>query len=127
MWYNYEEHIKEDIEEEIKYRLSEHDNYKDFIEHFNKCKNSEELVDFLEDSFWAEDRVTGNGGDGVYFIWDEDAMKAVSDNWGLACEMAKDYDVHLEALTLAHIDVAIRCYLLRDCIEKVVKENYRND
>lgn len=117
--YDYQEAVYNDVKNEL-LRL-----IKDFeidIEKYSGRKD--DLIEYLNDLFWANDSITGNGSGSYTF------------NTYLAeCYLCHNYDLLREAYkelgmepTIRNVDsaedndVTIRCYLLRWAIEQVVDD-----
>lgn len=105
MKYDYIEHIVNDI------ALWVDENDYDFSDSYD------ENFDDLEQIFWIDDDITGNGS-GAYFSKSVDAENALCHNWDLVAEMCEDWGT--DALEMMEdpikADVSVRCYLLRDAI-----------
>lgn len=105
--YNYYEAVKEDVQ----LYIEEH------MESLTDLSKTE-IVDYLNDTLWLEDSVTGNAS-GSYFCNAWKAEEALSHNWDLIKEAfeAFGYDsIDLDSLSPESIDVTIRCYLLSSVI-----------
>lgn len=122
MAYDYREAIEEDVKAWID------DNYEYIEENVeNPNENRDEVVEFLNDTLWTEDSVTGNAS-GSYTFSRATAREYVEDNMGLAVEAFREFDcINQFADAIAdedyeRIDVTIRCYLLGEAIEHKVDE-----
>ena len=119
--YNYEEAIISDL--------------KDWITNeaiISKLKdlNYEDLFETIYDEAFTIDSITGNGPD--YYDTEDNCSKYLAGNIELLYLAARDYCIdddintvikHYEDKSLArYFDSTIRCYLLGDCIDKVLKE-----
>ena len=109
--YDYREAIKEDIRNYIKCNIA-----------------SPESLDreILYDDLFIDDSVTGNGS-GSYTFDTEKAREYVYGNEHLVKEAVKEFGCTPETLVehffdYEWMDVTIRCYLLYECIERVVEE-----
>lgn len=88
----------------------------------------------LEDRLWAESSITGNGEDGWYFEYDEDAIDAVhgsQENRKLLVGALRDFgdspaDYRRAIQEPGYADCTIRCYLLSQAIQKV-REKYEEE
>lgn len=125
--YNYKENIISDI-----HLLLEGEEGEIFtLENFDGDANS--LAESLYEECWDNDIITGNGGNGCYFDITSESEKAVKDNMNILNDIARDWgeedkiQIALEEEQWDWLDVTIRCYLLHDCVWKVVDtmvENY---
>lgn len=88
----------------------------------------------LEDWLWAESSITGNGEDGWYYEYDEDAIAAVfgtEENRKLLVEALRELgdspaSYRRTILEPGYADCTIRCYLLSSAIQKV-REQYEEE
>ena len=112
MQYDYRQQVKSDILDYIKNNID----FKDF-------NDLDELEEYLNDTLWVEDSVTGNGSGSYYCnAWaaeeaichNLDLLGEALDEFGGSCNILKD---GAEAA-----DVTIRCYLLSECIAEVLEE-----
>ena len=122
MAYDYREAIREDVKAWID------DNYEYIEENVeNPNENRDGVVEFLNDTLWTEDSVTGNAS-GSYTFSRATAREYVEDNMELAVEAFIEFDcINQFADAIANenyeaIDVTIRCYLLGEAIEDAVDE-----
>ena len=115
--YNYLEAITDDVMEFIKneVNLQDYDNEDDFIE-------------YLNDTLWTDDSVTGNGS-GSYTFNRYKAKEYVIDNMELVAEMADEFGVDNKTLgekfrdeDWEYFDVSIRCYLLYQAITDAIEK-----
>lgn len=115
--YNYLENITDDVMEFIKNEvdLQEYDNEDDFVE-------------YLNDTLWVNDSVTGNGS-GSYTFNSYKAKEYVVDNMELVAEMAYEFGIDNETLgekfrneEWEYFDVSIRCYLLSQAIAEAIEK-----
>jgi hypothetical protein len=115
--YNYLEAITDDVMEFIKneVNLQDYDNEDDFIE-------------YLNDTLWTDDSVTGNGS-GSYTFNRYKAKEYVIDNMELVAEMADEFGVDNKTLgekfrdeDWEYFDVSIRCYLLYQAITEAIEK-----
>ena len=115
--YDYRKEIKEDI--------------KNYIND-NDINIDEISCDELEEDLWTEDSVTGNAS-GSYTFNRLQAEEYVKDNLDLCCEALEEFG---EICELGNkiadnewewLDVTIRCYLLRECIEEAMNELYEGN
>ena len=88
----------------------------------------DELYDWLYDELWAHDAITGNGTYG--FAPEDMCEEYVGTNLGLYFEAAREFDDFPTGDTpwvyknpAKHMDATIRCYLLGECIDKVLKKS----
>lgn len=83
-------------------------------------ENADDWKEALVDTLWAHDSVTGNGsGSYTFNAWR--AEEYLCHNWGLMEEAMSEFGVTKLGGAEA-MDVTIRCYLLRSCIDEVVEE-----
>lgn len=88
----------------------------------------------LENQLWAESCITGNGEDGWYFEYDEDAIAAVygsQESRKLLAEALREFgdapaDYRRAILEPGYADCTIRCYLLSSAVQKV-REQYEEE
>ena len=115
--YDYLEAMTNDVTEFIKneVNLQDYDNEDDFIE-------------YLNDTLWTDDSVTGNGS-GSYTFNRYKAKEYVVDNMELVAEMADEFGVDNKTLgekfrdeDWEYFDVSIRCYLLYQAITEAIEK-----
>lgn len=115
--YDYLEAITNDVMEFIKneVNLQDYDNEDDFVE-------------YLNDTLWTDDSVTGNGS-GSYTFNRYKAKEYVVDNMELVTEMANEFGVDNKTLgekfrdeDWEYFDVSIRCYLLYQAIAEAIEK-----
>ena len=117
MSYDYRNEMKEDI--------------KNYI-HDNDISIDEISCDELEEVLWTEDSVTGNAS-GSYTFNRSQAEDYVKDNMNLCCEALKEFGElrelgnKIEDEEWEWLDVTIRCFLLRECIEEAMNELYEDN
>ena len=95
-----------------------------------KDLNDEELFESIYDEAFGIDSITGNGLD--YYDTEDNCSKNLAGNIDLLYLAAQNYCIdddilvlikHYEDKSLArYFDSIIRCYLLGDCIDEVLKE-----
>jgi hypothetical protein len=111
--YNYYEAVKEDIRDYINNEID-----------FTDFENLQELEEYLNETLWVDDSVTGNGsGSYTFNIWR--AQEYLSHNWDLLAEALEVFgqeEVNAFAKGAEWCDVTIRCYLLNQCISEVLEE-----
>lgn len=115
--YNYYEAVKEDIENYINEEVNS-----------SEFEDLEELEQYLNDTLWTNDSVTGNAS-GSYTFNSVEASLYVLDNMDLLEEAAEEFGIdsadigsHFIAEDWEWFDVTIRCYLLSQCIAEVLEE-----
>lgn len=111
--YNYKEALKNDIRDYI----AENINLADYAD-------TEELQEYLQDTLWAEDSVTGNGS-GSYTFNTYQAEENIAHNWDLLQEALEEFgqsDINVLEKGAEWADVTIRCYLLSECIAAALEE-----
>lgn len=114
MSYNYMNAMTEDIRNYI----TENINREDYTE------DRDGLEEYLNDTLWTEDGVTGNAS-GSYYCNAWKAEEALSHNWDLLAEALEEFgqdgtDVLKEGAEA--MDVTIRCYLLGQAIAEVLDD-----
>ena len=127
MAYDYRETVKADVKEWLA------DNF-EYLKDSVNVEDKDDVREFLNDTLWAEDSVTGNSS-GSYTFSRAEAEKCVMDNLDLAIEALREfgYTNHAEQLIIEqydgefdedweYLDVSIRCYLLGEIIEEVIDE-----
>lgn len=116
--YNVKEDVREYIEREIK---------------FSEFEDREELQEYLYDTLWAEDSITGNRS-GSYYCNAYSAEQALAGNTDLLLEAliefgeAKEmtaYDLLTKGAEWA--DCTIRCYVLGQAISEALDELYKEE
>ena len=114
--YNYYKAMENDIKNYIEENINLSDYTKEDLE--------EELIDDL----WIYDGVTGNGS-GSYTFNRWKAKEYVTDNMDLCTEALEDFCVSAETIAekfltedWEYFDVTIRCYLLSECVYRVLDE-----
>lgn len=95
-----------------------------------KDLNDEELFESIYDETFGIDSITGNGSD--YYDTEDNCSKYLAGNIDLLYLAAQNYCIdddilvlikHYEDKSLArYFDSIIRCYLLGDCIDEVLKD-----
>jgi len=111
--YNYKKAVKDDI----KNYINDNINLADYAD-------VEELQEYLQDTLWAEDSVTGNGS-GSYTCNTYEAENNIAHNWDLLNEALEEFgssDINILEKGAEWADVTIRCYLLSECIAEVLEE-----
>lgn len=121
--YDYEQVITQELKDWIT-------NETDILTNRDAYGSDEELVAWIEDEVWAEDSVTGNGDFG--YAEEDVCLTYLGGNSDLLYEAANAFDLDNGDLTIVehfnngslaqYFDTCIRCYLLRDCIDLVIKE-----
>ena len=102
-------------------------NYMEDSINIDEYESLDELSEYLNDTLWTEDSVTGNGS-GSYTFNHAEAKQYVLDNMNLAVEMAREFDCKDRFMDwlfdddYESIDVSIRCYLLRSAIDEVMDD-----
>jgi hypothetical protein len=118
--YNYREAVCEDIR-----------NYLQENDIFVTQDNKDDLEDALHDKLWVEYSATGNAS-GSYTCNTWQAEENLCHNLDLLAEaideFGADAGTYRDALESAETaDVTIRCYLLRECLSKVLSELAEDD
>ena len=120
--YDYREAIINDLKDWII-------NETDILENISNI-DDDDFIEWLEDEAFSQDSITGNGLE--YYDTEEKCSEYLSGNYDLLYKAAykfyMDDDInnvikHYQNKSLArYFDRAIRCYLLRECIEEALKE-----
>lgn len=115
--YNY---FKEETEDVRNYIENEID--------FSEFEDLEELEQYLNDTLWVDDSVTGNAS-GSYTFNRVQASLYVLDNMDLLEEAAAEFGIdsadigtHFLAEDWEWMDVTIRCYMLSQCIAEALEK-----
>lgn len=115
--YNYYKAVKEDIRNYIENEID-----------LSEFEDLEELEQYLNDTLWTEDSVTGNAS-GSYTFNRVEASSYVLDNMDLLEEAGEEFAIdsadigsHFLAEDWEWMDVTIRCYILSQCIAEVLEE-----
>ena len=115
--YNYLEAITDDVMEFIKNEVN--------LQDYN---NEDDFIEYLNDTLWTDDSVTGNGS-GSYTFNRYKAKEYVVDNMELVAEMADEFGVDNKTLgekfrdeDWEYFDVSIRCYLLYQAITEAIEK-----
>lgn len=114
MKYNYMKAMIEDIREYIN----------DEVEVAEYKGNADGLEEYLNDTLWVTDSVTGNAS-GSYFFSRYKAEEALAHNWDLLADALSEfgYDGANPIEKGAEwCDVTIRCYLLGQAIAEIMEE-----
>lgn len=119
--YNYHDEVYNDVLDWMEFS-----NEKFFPQFY---KNFYELVDAILNELWNNDCITGNAS-GSYWFNSFNAANALAHNYELLEEALKDYGYDGKNLSFLSNyemnDVTIRCYLLRDSVEKVIESLYQD-
>ena len=111
--YDYREAVKRDV---LNYMENE-------IE-FEDFRNLEDLGQYLNDKLQNDDSVTGNeSGSYTFNTWE--AEENICHNLDLLGEALNEFGYSFDYIIengAEGADVAIRCYLLSECIEEAMKE-----
>ena len=116
--YNYRKAVRDDVLEYIENEITLSD----------WAGRREELEEYLEETLWANDSVTGNASGSYYFnSWK--AEESIAHNWDLLAEALEEFgqdgtDVLKEGAEA--MDVTIRCYLLNESISSVLDDLQEN-
>lgn len=111
--YNYKKAVKDDIKNYINENI-------DLADYADK----EELQDYLQNTLWTEDSVTGNGS-GSYTCNTYEAEENIAHNWDLLQDALEEFgqtDINILEKGAEWADVTIRCYILSECITEVLEE-----
>lgn len=113
--YDYYNAVKKDVRKYIENNitLSDYDDKGEFFQ-------------YLEETLWAEDSVTGNGS-GSYTFNRYDAEENLCHNWDILEEIAEEWGANsLDFFNPETLDVNIRCYILNGVINEVLEEMNNN-
>ena len=113
--YDYYEAVESDIKDYIEENYTPEE-----LEAFDV----DEFGEMLNETLWAEDSVTGNGS-GSYTYNSERAKEYAVDNLDLYVDAEEEYGGdfrHLRDHDWEGVDVTIRCFILGECIDKVLNE-----
>lgn len=116
MTYNYEMNVKADVKEWIMDNMTE-----ESIKEYG-CRY--DLEEYLQDTLWAEDSVTGNSS-GSYTFSTYEAEENLCHNLDLLGEALREFGCGPEYLMEKGpeaCDVTIRCYLLNQAIGEALDE-----
>lgn len=111
--YNYYEEVKEDVKSYIENEID-----------FADFDDLDELEEYLNDTLWADDGVTGNAS-GSYYCNAGKAEEAIAHNWYLLAEALEEFGqdgTYILKEGAEAMDVTIRCYVLGSCIADAMKE-----
>lgn len=110
--YDYRETVKDDVLEYINNEI----NFEDF-------DTLEDLEEYLNDELWTVDSVTGNAS-GSYTFSTYEAEENIAHNWDLLAEALEGFGNEENPISKGAewCDVAIRCYLLGECIAAALEE-----
>lgn len=111
--YNYKKAVKDDI----KNYINENINLSDY-------EDLDELQEYLQNTLWTEDSVTGNGS-GSYTFDTYQAEENIAHNWDLLQDALEEFgqtDINILEKGAEWADVTIRCYILSECITEVLEE-----
>ena len=121
MAYDYREAVRDDIKDYLEENA-------DYIAENVDVNDRDELEQWLYDTLFTEDSVTGNAS-GSYTFCRATAKDYVKDNFELACEALAEFGYNTAFLgqkvadeEWEYLDVTIRCYLLGEMINKVLTE-----
>lgn len=117
MKYDYLENMKEDVKNYLE-ENKENESY--------NWDNLEEAKELLYNDLWIDDSVTGNGS-GSYYCNSHKAREALQGNEDLLVEALEEFGNDAESYKRSltdpeFADVCIRCYLLHQAIDEVLKE-----
>lgn len=112
MYYDYYKEVTEDVIDYIDINID-----------LDEFETREELYEYLHDTLFTEDSVTGNGS-GSYTMNNRRAWEYVGDNLDLLGDALEEFgEVRYTLLQGAEAcDVTIRCYVLPECIDNALDE-----
>lgn len=111
--YNYLEAVMDDAREYIKENID-----------YSEFDTLEELGEYLNETLWTEDSVTGNAS-GSYTFSSYRAQENLNGNWDLLEEVLEEFgytDINPIEKGAEWCDVTIRCYYLSEAINTVLEE-----
>lgn len=110
--YNYLESVKEDVKEYIKNEIE-----------LSDCTDRDELEEYLDDTLWDQDSVTGNAS-GSYTFNTWQAEENICHNLDLLAEAMEEFccEENPAEKGAEWCDVTIRCYLLNQAILEVLDD-----
>ena len=122
MSYNYRIEMKQDILDYINFNITLED-----------WEFRDDLEDYLYNELWAENSITGNGGN--YYNTETDCEAYLAYNLNLMIEACEEFGIDMKILLLhyhdgdlaRHLDCAIRCYLLGEVIHNVLDEIWKSE
>jgi hypothetical protein len=117
--YNYMEAIKADIRNYLEYEM---DIENDILT--GQFEDRDEIEEYLNDTLWTEDSITGNAS-GSYTFSTYEAEENLCHNLDLLGEALQEFGCGPEYLMnegAEAADVTIRCYLLGQAIAEVLDE-----
>lgn len=113
MKYDYREAVADNVREWVKENVKR-----------GEYDNSDDLYEYLQDTLWVEDSVTGNAS-GSYFCNAYKAAECLVGNWDLLAEALSEFgesDINPIEKGEEWCDVTIRCYILGEAIAEVIDE-----
>ena len=112
MYYDYYEEVKNDVIDYIEDNID-----------LDEFETRGELYEYLYDTLFTEDSVTGNGS-GSYTMSNRKAWEYVGDNLDLLSDAFEEFGESKYTLSQGAeaCDVTIRCYVLGECIENALDE-----
>ena len=113
--YNYKEHVSDDVRDYI-YNHYTREELKELAD------DLDELEDKLNEEMWMADSVTGKRS-GSYTCNTWQAEEFLCHNLDLLQEVGIDFG-ELDLTSPESCDVSIRCYLLDECINDVLRKDY---
>lgn len=88
----------------------------------NDTQLTEDNFDELHEEMWISDQVTGNAS-GSYTFNTWKAEEYLAHNWELLAKACEQLDIEFDISRGAEYwDVTIRCYLLNDCMVRLMEE-----
>ena len=114
--YDYREAVKEDVQEYIENNIEK-----------GEYDSREDLEEYLNDTLWTEDSVTGNGS-GSYTFSTYQAEENICHNLDLLAEACEEFGGGMDVLKdgAEACDVTIRCYLLGGAISECLDDLERD-
>ena len=120
MSYNYRKEMKQDILNYINSNIT-----------LDDWEFRNDLEDYLYNELWANDSITGNGGN--YYSLEFICSDCLAYNLELIMEACEEFCIDMKTLSQHHhdgdlaryLDCTIRCYVLGQAIDRVL-EKYEN-
>ena len=122
--YDYREAVCDDIRQWLDWNEDFKNEHADESGQWLREDNRDEILEELNDRLWVDDSVTGNGS-GSYTMNTWEAEENLCHNLDLLGEALEEFGCSPDYLAkngAEACDVTIRCYLLWQCIEKVLDD-----
>ena len=122
--YDYREAVCDDIRQWLDWNEDFKNDHADESGRWLREDNRDEILEELNDRLWVDDSVTGNGS-GSYTMNTWEAEENLCHNLDLLGEALSEFGCGSDYLMnkgAEACDVTIRCYLLWQCIDKVLDD-----